>query len=107
MRARARLLAERVTSATGPAGYLLARGKPEEREGAEAAVREGLRALEREAPAEGFPCGAFSLADLAIAPFVARLPPHLRPDALDLPRLTRWEAAVMARPSLARQPAAR
>jgi len=106
-RARARLLADRVTAALGPAGYRLARGTPEERPAAEAAVREALRALEPQVPGAGFLLGAFSLADVAIAPFVARLPPHLRAAALELPRLARWEAAVFARPSVARQTAAR
>lgn len=106
-RARARLLADRVTAAIGPAGYRLLRGVPEERPAAEAAVRDGLRALERQAPGSGFLLGEFSLADLAIAPFVARLPAHLRAEALDLPRLARWEALVLARPSVARQTAAR
>jgi len=106
-RARARLLADRVTGAIGPAGYKLARGAPEERPAAEAAVRDGLRALEPQVPEGGFLVGDFSLADLAIAPFVARLPAHLRAEALDLPRLARWEALVFARPSVARQTAAR
>lgn len=106
-RARARLLADRVTSAIGPAGYKLLRGSPEERPAAEAAVRDGLRALEPQVPEAGFLLGGFSLADLAIAPFVARLPAHLRGAALELPRLARWEALVFARPSVARQTAAR
>jgi len=106
-RARARLLADRVTGAIGVAGYKLLRGAPEERPAAEAAVRDGLRAFEPQVPEAGFLVGDFSLADLAIAPFVARLPAHLRGEALGLPRLARWEAAVFARPSVARQTAAR
>jgi glutathione S-transferase len=106
-RARARLLADRVTSAIGPAGYKLARGAPEDRPAAEDVVREALRALEPQVPEAGYLVGGFSLADLAIAPFVARLPAHLRGEVLGLPRLARWEALVFARPSVARQTAAR
>jgi RNA polymerase-associated protein len=104
-RARLRLLVDRA-GPLGPAGYKLVKGAPEERPAAEALVRETLRALEPRVAEQGYLGGDFSLADAAVAPFVARLPAHLRAAALDLPRLARWEALGFARPSVARQTAA-
>lgn len=106
-RARARLLYERVTAALGPHLLKLVRGSDAERTAAAAAVREALSALERDAPADGFLAGPFSIADVALATFVAKLPAELRPDALGLERLGRWERAVMSRPSIAAQTAPR
>lgn len=100
-RARARLLYDRVTALLGAHVFKLARGADEEKAAAERGVREALAKLEAEAPADGFLAGPFSIADVALAPFVAKLPERLRPAALGLPRLARWEAAVMARPSVA------
>ena len=100
-RARARLLYDRVTAALGPPGLKLVRGTDDEKRAAAEAVKAALAALERDVPAEGFLVGPFSIADLALAPFIARLPPELHPSALGLPKLGRWEAAVMARPSVA------
>ena len=105
-RARSRLLSDRITALLALHSFKLARGRDEERRAAAEGVRAALATLEREAPAEGLLAGPdLSLADIALAPFVARLPPELRPSSLLLPRLARWEAAVMARPSVITQTA--
>jgi RNA polymerase-associated protein len=106
-RARARLLQQRITAALGAPSLKAVRGSEEEKVAAAAAVRDALAALERDAPADGFLAGPFSIADIALAPFVARLPAHLRPAALGLERLGRWERAAMARPSIAEHTAPR
>ena len=106
-RARARLLYERITAALGGHVVKLARGSDAEKAAAAEAVKAALAALEREAPADGFLAGPFSIADVALAPFVAKLPPDLRPAALGLERLGRWERAVMTRPSVATHTAPR
>ena len=107
-RARARLLYDRVTAELGPHLVKLARGTDAEKAAAEQAVREALAKLEAEVPPDGgFLAGPFSIADIALAPFVAKLPARLRPAALGLPRLARWEAAVMSRPSVAAHTAPR
>ncbi len=100
-RARARLRYDRITVAFSPHVPKLARGSAEEKAVAAEAVKGALAALEREVPEDGFLVGPFSIADIALAPFLAKLPPQLRPGALGLTRLARWEAAVMSRPSVA------
>jgi glutathione S-transferase len=105
-RARARLLCDRITAQLGKPSFKVARGSPEEKAVAADAVRSALSALEREVPEEGFLVGPFSFADIVLAPFVARLPPELRPSRLGLPRLARWERAAWARPAVATQTAA-
>ncbi len=100
-RSRARLLYDRVTSELAPHLPRIARGTPEEQADAEASVREALCALEAEAPDRGFLAGDFSIADVALATMVMKLPERARPSALGLPRLARWEAAVLSRPSIA------
>ncbi|HET8540845.1 MAG TPA: glutathione S-transferase family protein [Anaeromyxobacter sp.] len=107
-RARARLLHDRITAALGGPVFRLARGTGAEKAPAEQAIREALAGLEVEVPPDGgFLAGAFSIADIALAPFVAKLPARLRPAALGLPRLARWEAAVLSRPSVATHTAPR
>ncbi len=101
-RARARLLAERITASLAPHLPRLRRGDDAEKEGARQAITAALAALEREAPEAGFLAGPFSIADVALAPLVARLPEPLRPAALGLPRLARWTAETLSRPSVAR-----
>jgi glutathione S-transferase len=91
---------ERVNGLLGPHVVKLVRGTPEEKAAAGTAVREALVALDAEAADGGFLLETFSVADLALASFVAKLPPELWPSALGLPRLSRWERAVMARPSV-------
>ena len=84
----------------------LARGTPEEKQAATAALREALAALDGEVAAGGFLLESFSAADLALASFVGKLPAALRPSALGLPNLSRWERQVMERPSVKGQAAA-
>lgn len=97
---------ERVNGLLGPWISKLLRGTPEEKVAATAAVRSALAALDGEVAAGGFLFEAFSAADLALASLVAKLPLELRPSALGLPALTRWEHAVMDRPSVRSQVAA-
>ncbi len=106
-RARARLLHDRVTALLAQPVYKVARGTPEEKARGEEAVRSALAALERELPERGFLVGDFSIADIALACFVLKLPEALRPSGLGLPRLSRWEAEVRARPSVAMHTAPR
>ncbi len=99
--ARARLIQDRVTSSLGPHIPRLLRGSSDEQERARQAVQAALQALELETPEENFLCGPFSIADIALAPLIGKLPASLRPAALGLPGLARWEASVMSRASVA------
>ena len=65
------------------------------------AIVSTLTALERDVPAGGFLAGAYSIADIALAPLVAKLTPALRPAALGLQRLASWEALVLSRTCVA------
>jgi glutathione S-transferase len=100
-RARVRLLYDRIESSVGPHLPKLLRGSEEEREDARRAIAAALEVLERGASEEGQLAGPFSNADIALATFVRKLPESSRPAALSLPRLARWETAVMSRPSVA------
>jgi glutathione S-transferase len=100
-RARTRLLYDRITSGLGPHIPKLLRGTDEEKVRARAAIVSTLTALERDVPEGGFLLGAYSIADIALAPFVARLPLALRPAALGLQRLASWEALVLSRTCVA------
>ena len=100
-RARARMLYDRVTALLGPQLLRLARGTPDEKAQATEAVRAALATLERGAPERGFLLGDYSIADIALASLVLKLPPALRPSGLGLPRLAAWEAAVASRPAVA------
>jgi glutathione S-transferase len=104
-RAAARQAYERVNALLGPHLFKLVRGSPDEKAAAAASVRSALASLDTDAREEGFLLGELSVADLALASFVGKLPPDLRPAALGLPRLGAWERAVMDRPSI-RQAAA-
>jgi glutathione S-transferase len=99
-RARARLLHDRITAALAPHSVKLARGTEAEKAAAAEGTKAALGTLEQLAPADGFLAGPFSIADVALAPFVARLPAELRPSALGLDRLGRWERLAMGRPSV-------
>lgn len=104
--ARARSLALYERSALlAPHLPKLLRGAPSEKEAAAAAIRAALQALEAEAPEQGWLAGTFSIADIALASLVLKLPATERPSGLGLPRLGRWEAAVSERPSVARHTA--
>jgi RNA polymerase-associated protein len=100
VRARALLIQDRVTSSLGPHIPKLLRGSGDEKEHASQAVRAALQALEQETPEEGFLCGPFSIADIALAPLIGKLPASIRSAALGLPRLARWEASAMSRASV-------
>ena len=78
----------------------IARGTPEERVQALAATRQAMAELDAEVPDAGFLLGELSVADLALASFMARLPADWRPTPLGLARLARWERAVMRRPTV-------
>jgi glutathione S-transferase len=97
---------DRVNALLGPHVVKLARGTPEEKAAASVALRAAFATLEAEVSDAGFLLASFSVADLALASFVGKVPPDLRPSALGLPRLSRWEAAVMERPSVKGQLAA-
>ncbi len=93
-------LHDRATALIAPLLPPLLRGSPPEKEQAGTAIRSALASLEEEAPENGFLVGAFSVADLALASLVLKLPGALRPSGLGLPRLSRWEAASLARPGV-------
>jgi glutathione S-transferase len=78
----------------------IARGSPDDRVQALAATRQVMAEIDAEVPEEGFLLGELSVADLALASFMARLPPDWRPIPLGFARLARWERAVMRRPTV-------
>ena len=98
---------ERMNALFAPHLPKVARGTPEERAVALGEIRRALEGLEAGIPANGFLLGALSAADLALASFVAKLPEGWRPASLGLEGLTRWERAVMDRPAVRDQMAAR
>lgn len=98
---------ERVNLLFAPHLPKVARGTPEERAMALAEVRRALEGLDAGIPSSGFLLGELSAADLALASFVAKLPEGWRPASLGLEGLTRWERAVMGRPAVRDQMAAR
>jgi glutathione S-transferase len=95
---------DRVNGLLAPHLVKFARGTPEEKTAAAAAIRSALESLDGEVHPGGFLLGALSAADLALASFVAKLPPGLRPGALGLPGLSRWERTVMDRASVRQAP---
>ena len=94
---------ERVDALFAPHLPKIARGTPEERVQALAATREAMEVLDAEVSDQGFLFGEISVADLALASFLAKLPPDWRPTPLGLERLARWERAVMRRPTVREQ----
>ena len=101
-----RAATERVNELVGSRVVKLVRGTPEEKGAAEEALRAALAGIDRELDPSGYLLSAFSAADLALASFAGKLPARLRGAALGLPRLARWEALVMERPSVRGQFAA-
>lgn len=79
------------------------RGTPEERVRALGAVRQSMQELDAEVVVGGFLLAEFSIADLALASYMARLPRDWRPAQLGFARLAGWERAVMLRPSVREQ----
>ncbi len=93
-------LHDRVNALLAPCIVKVLRGNAEEKRQAGHALRSAFDALEKEMPDEGYLLGSFSVADIALASFVMKLPDALRPSALGSSRLARWEAAVRLRPSI-------
>jgi glutathione S-transferase len=106
-RARVRNAADRVDGDLAPALGRLVRASGDDRPRLGEEVTAALERLEPTVPREGFLCGAFSLADVAAAPLVLRLPAELAPSRLGLEKLARWLDRVAAHPSWAgeRRPA--
>jgi glutathione S-transferase len=102
-----KLAYDRVNGLFAPHLPKVARGSPDERAEALREIRRALTALDGEIPGNGYLLGAFSAADLALASFVAKLPPAWRPVPMGLDGLARWERAVMDRPAVRDQMAAR
>jgi glutathione S-transferase len=98
---------ERVNGLFAPHMMKIARGSPEERVAGLSAVRRAMADLDAEVSDGGFLLGEFSVADLALASFLAKLPPDWRPQPLGFERLSRWERAVMGRPAVKDQMAPR
>lgn len=107
VRARARQAYDRAASLLQPHLPKVLRGSPDEQAAAAGQVKAALATLEATTPETGFLFGELSIADLALASFVMKLPAPLRPTALGLPRLGRWEAAMLARKSVATHTAPR
>jgi glutathione S-transferase len=78
------------------------RGSPEERVRALGEARRAMEELDGELVV-GFLLAEFSVADLALASYLARLPRDWRPTQLGFERLARWERAVMQRPAVREQ----
>jgi glutathione S-transferase len=98
---------ERMNALFAPHMMKIARGSPEQRVEGLSAVRRAMADLDVEVADSGFLLGEFSAADLALASFMAKLPPDWRPGPLGFGRLSRWERAVMGRPAVRDQMAPR
>jgi glutathione S-transferase len=98
---------ERVNALFAPHLPKIARGTPEERVLGLGAVRRSMEELDAEVADSGYLLGEFSAADLALASFMAKLPPDWRPSPLGLERLARWERMAMSRPAVRDQLAPR
>jgi glutathione S-transferase len=91
---------DRVNHLLAQAVPQVVRGKGEARERALEEVRRALLEFDIVVGDGEFLAGAFSAADLALASFVTRLPAEVRPAALELGSLARWERAVLGRPAV-------
>jgi glutathione S-transferase len=98
---------ERVNALFAPHMPKIARGSAEERVEGLSAMRRAMANLDAEVADSGFLLGELSVADLALASFMAKLPPDWRPGPLGFERLSRWERAVMGRPAVKDQTAPR
>jgi glutathione S-transferase len=94
---------ERIDALFAPHLPRVLRGTPEERVQALGATRRAMAELDAEVPQAGFLLGQLSVADLALASFMAKLPADWRPTPLGFDRLARWERAVMRRPTVREQ----
>jgi glutathione S-transferase len=79
------------------------RGTPEERVRALGEARRAMGELDGELGGGCFLLSELSVADLALASYLARLPRDWRPAQLGFEKLARWERAVMQRPSVREQ----
>jgi len=93
----------RVNALFSPCLPAIDRGTPEERVQALGEVRRSMEQLDAEVIVGGFLLPEFSIADLALASFLARLPRDWRPAQLGFARLAGWERTVMLRPSVREQ----
>jgi len=91
---------ERVDALFAPHLPRIDRGRPEERVQALSEVRRSMGELDGLVAAPGSLLAEFSIADLALASFLAKLPRDWRPTQLGFERLGRWEKSVMFRPSV-------
>jgi glutathione S-transferase len=91
---------ERVDALFAPHLPRIDRGRPEERVQALGEVRRSMAELDAQLVSPDALLGEFSIADLAIASFLAKLPRDWRPTQLGFERLGRWEKSVMRRPSV-------
>ena len=94
---------DRVDALFAPHLPKIARGTPEERVQALIESRKAMAALDAEIPESGFLLGELSVADLALATVMAKLPRDWRPTQLGFERLARWERTVMQRPTVREQ----
>ncbi len=94
---------DRVDALFAPHLPKIARGSPEERVQALSAARLAMAELDAEIPQAGFLLGELSIADLALASVMAKLPRDWRPTPLGFERLARWERTVMQRPTVREQ----
>lgn len=94
---------ERVDALFAPHLPKIERGTPEERVAALGAVRRAMADLDAGMPEGQFLLPQFSVADLALASMMAKLPRDWRPTQLGFDRLARWERAVMLRPAVREQ----
>jgi len=99
-RAAVKAAYDRVNMLLAPLLPRILRGTPEERTDALHELRRAFIELDIAASETGHLLGPFSAADLALASFVARLPPDWRPDAMGFERLGLWERTVFARPAV-------
>lgn len=91
---------DRVNQLLAPQLPRILRGTPEERTDALHELKRAFIELDIAASDTGYLLGPFTAADLALASFVARLPPDWRPAAMGFARLGRWERTVFARPAV-------
>jgi glutathione S-transferase len=94
---------ERVDGLFAPFLPRIDRGTPGERVEALGAVRRSMEELDAEIVVGRFLLAEFSIADLALASYIARLPRDWRPAQLGFARLAGWERVVMLRPSVREQ----
>lgn len=94
---------ERLEALFSPHLPKIARGTPEERVAALGAVRRAMEDLDAGMADGEFLLPQFSVADLALASIMAKLPRDWRPTQLGFERLARWERAVMQRPTVREQ----